>query len=317
MSWTNVVINFFLYFLIPVTAYCYWWLHKRSGYWKERNVPGPEPTWKYLAGNCLDVGKTVHWNSRLTEIYNEYKDETPAVGFFASIAPYLLITDPDLAKTILIKDFAKFDDHGMYYNEVDDPLTAHLGNFEGAKWRIFRNKLSPAFSAGKVKMMFSSIEPIGDRFVEVLERFAEDQIAFEVRDLTSRLAADILGSTAFGIDVDCLNNPDNEFLDLMKKLLGSFSARSPINLFIVMFKDLSRKLHLAMIPKKFTTFFMNMLGQTVKYREQNNVDRNDFLQLLIQLKNNGILDGETGEKESEKLTFKQIAAQAFIFFYAG
>lgn len=318
MNWICYVSDFVLCFLIPAAALGYWWLEKRFSYWKVRNVPGPEPTWKYLAGNMSGVGTIDHWNSRLSQIYHEYKNKTPAVGIFASVVPNLLITDIELVKTILVKDFAKFHDHGFYYNERDDPLSAHLYNFEGAKWRVFRNKLSPAFGAGKIKMMYSSLERIGERFVEVLDRFAADRSSFDVKSLSSRLSADVLGSTAFGIDFDCLNNPENELFVVTKKLLDSFNLVScPGIIFKMTFQDLSRKLRLPSIPPQVSSFFMKMLTETVNYREQNNVNRNDFLQLLIQLKNNGILDGETGEKEAERLTFNEIAAQAFVFFFAG
>jgi cytochrome P450 family 6 len=52
----------------------------------------------------------------------------------------------------------------------------------------------------------------------------------------------------------------------------------------------------------------------VKYREENSVQRNDFMSLLLQLKNTGSLDGKS---EEQKLTFEQIAAEAFVFFLAG
>lgn len=317
MNWLSFATDFVLYFLIPAAALCYWWLEKRFSYWKVRNVPYPEPTWKYLAGNMSGVGTIDHWNSRLSQIYNEYKNKTPAVGIFASVIPNLLITDVELAKTILVKDFAKFHDHGFYFNERDDPLSAHLFNFEGAKWRVFRNKLSPAFSAGKIKMMYSSFEQIGERFVEVLDRFAVDRSSFDMKSLSSRLSADVLGSTAFGIDFDCLHNPENELLSIVKKLLDSFKLDNLAIIFVMTFQDLSRKLRLPLIPTPVSSYFMKILRETVAYREQNNVNRNDFLQLLIQLKSNGILDGETGEKETERLTFNEIAAQAFVFFFAG
>lgn len=317
MSWTKFVFDFIIYFLTPATALGCWWLYKRFAYWKLRNVPGPEPTWKFLAGNMSGVGTTDHWNSRLIQIYNEYKRQTPAVGIFMSVFPSLLITDPELARTILVRDFSKFHDHGFYFNEKDDPLSASLFNFEGAKWRTFRTKLSPAFSSGKIKMMYSSIEPIGDRFVEVLDKFAAARNSFDVKSLSSKFSADILASTAFGINFDFLNNPENELFVRAKEMMNTFRMDNLAMLFKITFQDLSRKLRLPLVPPQVSKFFLQMLADTVGYREQNNVNRNDFLQLLIQLKNNGILDGETGEQETERLTFNEIAAQAFVFFFAG
>lgn len=317
MSLLSAFGNFVLYFLLPATAYVFWWLHRRSSYWKDRNVPGPKPSWRSLAGTMTGVGSKVSLPEKLCEMYNEYKHTTSAVGMFMSVKPVLLITHPELARTILARDFSKFHDHGFYYNERDDPLSANLLNFEGAKWRMFRNKLSPAFTAGKIRMMYSSIEQIGDRFVDILNQFANDHCSFDVKNLSSRFTTDVLGSTAFGIEVDSLNSPDSELFKIIQKLMTYFTVNNPSFLFKMTFKDLSRKLRLPLIPRDFSSFFMKMLKETVDYREGNNVNRNDFLQLLLQLKNNGILDGETGEKESEKLTFDEIAAQAFIFFFAG
>lgn len=63
---------------------------------------------------------------------------------------------------------------------------------------------------------------------------------------------------------------------------------------------------------------------TLDYREQNNIKRNDFLQLLINIRNG---EGTREEKEEDlskmfkqtlkSLTMEQIAAQSFLFFLAG
>lgn len=37
------------------------------------------------------------------------------------------------------------------------------------------------------------------------------------------------------------------------------------------------------MPRDIAEFFMGAVRDTMKYREENNVKRNDFLQLLIQL----------------------------------
>lgn len=57
---------------------------------------------------------------------------------------------------------------------------------------------------------------------------------------------------------------------------------------------------------------MKVVTETVDYREKNNIDRNDFMDLLIKLKNNG-----TDESGLGALTLNEIAAQAFIFILAG
>lgn len=77
-----------------------------------------------------------------------------------------------------------------------------------------------------------------------------------------------------------------------------------------------------------------MVENTVKYREENNVARKDFLQMLIDIKNNKeMTDGYTGKTiecylksksdwhrflgDGTTLTMDEIAAQSFVFFLAG
>lgn len=43
-------------------------------------------------------------------------------------------------------------------------------------------------------------------------------------------------------------------------------------------------------PKDVSKFFLGAIKETMDYREKNNVKRNDVMQLLIQLKNKGVID---------------------------
>ena len=82
---------------------------------------------------------------------------------------------------------------------------------------------------------------------------------------------------------------------------------------------------LRMIPKKITDFFIDAVRDTMNYREENNYQRNDFLQLLIQLRKKGYIEDADAPKNPEEefsgpvqpFTFEQAAAQCFIFFFAG
>jgi cytochrome P450 family 6 len=49
-------------------------------------------------------------------------------------------------------------------------------------------------------------------------------------------------------------------------------------------------LQLNFAPKDVNEFFMNSVKETVEYREKNNVQRKDFMSLLLQLKNKGYLE---------------------------
>jgi cytochrome P450 family 6 len=69
-----------------------------------------------------------------------------------------------------------------------------------------------------------------------------------------------------------------------------------------MIPRLAIALRISNIPPDISKFFMNVVEETVEYRERNNVTRNDFLQLLIELKNQGYLENDNqdnGKGQSE------------------
>ncbi len=75
-----------------------------------------------------------------------------------------MVTDLEVARNILIKDFDYFADRrsfpmdeSTYANKiVANMLTA----IKGEKWKKVRNMLSPAFTSGKLKAMFPLIEKV-------------------------------------------------------------------------------------------------------------------------------------------------------------
>lgn len=70
-----------------------------------------------------------------------------------------------------------------------------------------------------------------------------------------------------------------------------------------------------MTPDHIEQFFLRIVKETVEFREKNNIRRNDFMDQLIDLKNNRLMKTETGESTS--LTIEEVTAQAYVFFNAG
>lgn len=78
-------------------------------------------------------------------------------------------------------------------------------------------------------------------------------------------------------------------------------------------RKLGQKLGMIHIREDVSKFFYNIVKTTVEYREKYSISRNDFLNMLIQMKNYGRLENEF----LGKITLDEIAAQSFIFFLGG
>lgn len=217
-----------------------------------------------------------------------------------------------------------------------DPLSAHLFNIgkikricnreenltkivftDSPKWKPLRMKLTPTFTSGKMKMMFETVCDVGKKFVKTLDLESTAAVGneIEIKDIAARFTTDVIGSCAFGLECNSLEDPKNDFRQKSKRMFDDPKYSRWFIELIMNFKNLARKFHITLSRVDLTDFFMQIVKDTVAHREKNNVLRNDFLHMLIQLKNTGALQGET--TSLGKLTIEEVAAQAMIFFLAG
>lgn len=52
---------------------------------------------------------------------------------------------------------------------------------------------------------------------------------------------------------------------------------------------LRKYIRISIVPQEASDFFLKVVKETVQYREENNYTRNDFLQLLIEIKHKGAI----------------------------
>lgn len=133
-----------------LVASVYFYIIHIYSYWKRRNVPYLEPIFPF--GNFKkNILQKISIGELTEELYNSSSE--PIVGFYAALRPSVLIRDPEIIRSVLIKDFSSFYHRGLYCDEEVDPLTGNLLFLNGEKWRNLRTKLSPAFTSGKVNTL--------------------------------------------------------------------------------------------------------------------------------------------------------------------
>ncbi|KYN22899.1 putative cytochrome P450 6a13 [Trachymyrmex cornetzi] len=188
---------------------------------------------------------------------------------------------------------------------VCDPLSGHLFNLEGRKWKGLRSKLTPAFSSGKLKRMFYLLVECCEelqRLINEASNFGDQTV--EVRELAAKFIIDVIGSCAFGIQINALTDEESEFHKAVKKLSKPSYKATLWRMLRTAMPRLYRLMGVQLVDPSVTQFFMHVVSQMISQRESNGTTRHDFMDLLIELKN----------KELDENT---IAAQAFGFFVAG
>lgn len=283
-----------------------------SSFWSRRGIKQVSPSFLIGSAGPLLTAKC-SMGQYLAELYNKHKQHK-LLGIYMFYRPVLVIIDPKLVQDILVKDFSSFHDRPMSVDEKNDPLSSHLFNVPGQKWRDLRVKLTPTFTSGKLKGMFSIIKDCGNVLEDyLLKNVEKGDDVFEFRDLMARFNTNIISSVAFGIDNDCINEPNHIFRQMGAKFFEP-NLRNGIRAFFVFFcKELFHKLGMKTVDDDVKEFIYSIVKQTVAHREKNNSERNDFMQLLIQL-----LD-KSGDKEipESKIDIDQLAANVFVFFIAG
>ncbi|XP_063929830.1 cytochrome P450 6a8-like [Zophobas morio] len=279
------------------------YFHQSYKYWAKKGVPTIRPHFPLGNTNIL-LPKGLSVGTLSQKFYTEFKKRGEKFGgVYLVTEPNLVVVDPEYVKDILCKDFQYFVDRGFYYNEKDDPISAHLFALDGVQWRNLRVKLTPTFTSGKMKMMFQTVVDCCNFMKEAIEQNLTQDI--EIKEVLGRFTTDVIGSCAFGIECNSFKHPDAEFRKMGKEIFqysiwGSLKAFVSMNL-----PKLSLQLGITSVTKEVQNFFTGIVTDTVNMRHDNNIRRNDFLQILMDL------------KDSSGLTLDEIAAQVFLFFAAG
>uniref|UniRef100_A0A8C0P1I3 Cytochrome P450 3A n=1 Tax=Canis lupus familiaris TaxID=9615 RepID=A0A8C0P1I3_CANLF len=276
------------------------------GLFKKLGIPGPTPlpflgtVLGYRNGFCDFDEKCFRKYGRMW-------------GFYDGRQPVLAIMDPDMIKTVLVKECYSVFTNRQSFGPVGFMKSA-ITVSEDEEWKRIRTLLSPTFTSGKLKEMFPIIGQYGDVLVRNLRKEAEKDKAISLKDIFGAYSMDVITSTSFGVNIDSLNNPQDPFVENAKKLL-KFDFPDPFLLSIILFPFLTplyEMLNIWLFPKKITDFFTKSVKRMKESRlKDKQKHRVDFLQLMINSQN-------SKEMNTHKaLSDLELVAQSIIFVVAG
>lgn len=211
--------------LVVVALIFFWclWIYslaqKRYKFWDKRGFISAPTSFPF--GNLKGFGTKFPSCEGLDNYYKSFKGKAKVLGLYFFFSPTLMVIDIELIKNVFIRDFTSFHDRGFYYNKEDDPMSANLVKrlsdlfcfcllkcslkltLEGQEWRERRVKLSPIFTSGKMKMMFDTVDAIGDKFVKAIDKEIKITNSLEMRHMFAKFTTDVISSVAFGLDSNC------------------------------------------------------------------------------------------------------------------
>ncbi|XP_013114329.1 cytochrome P450 6g1 [Stomoxys calcitrans] len=287
------------------------WYRKNFEYWKHYPLM-PSVRGRIFSGNLLDIltFKT-NFVFLMKDIYAETKFQNePLVGIYA-LKPALLVRDPELIKSILIRDFDCFSNR-FSQSHAEDPignLSLFLSRYD--IWKDQRSKLSPAFSTGKMKLMYPLIQQVGENLEAYLHKQG-DRFVCGFKELAYKYTIDTVSTTIFGFCSNSLENPQEE-MNLASRKLSSANFRRGINFLIMGFlPELNKFLKPTFFYTESNEFVRRASDIAIEDREKTGIKRNDLIDLFVKLK------AEAVTKGVDMIEFRDtIAGQMAVFLGGG
>lgn len=290
------------------------WIHlhykKKFNYWTEKGVPGPKG--RIFFGNMFEIMKngffltTQNYRQKYGKIY----------GFYLSNTPCLVVSDPELVKDILIRNFNKFSERPLL---VNIPLEAEsLINQNGSQWKHDRSIISPTFTSGKMKLMFPLMKQSLNLLENEFDKLAFQQSDIETRDLFGKLIITVISKCAFATDIDAFNEKNNVLANKLKLVFHpNFFGLLRLAFVVLAPQFLKDKFGASHIPVSTLNYLDKICREILKQRRQNPLAGNeypDFLQLLLDSNKE---NRKNDSSEHEGFSDTKISANAILFFLAG
>ncbi|KAH8299509.1 hypothetical protein KR044_002001, partial [Drosophila immigrans] len=297
--------------LLGLLVLLYKWSTAGSSEFKKRGLPFEKP-WPII-GNNLDVLlERGSFNKVLSEFYARTRQHK-LVGFFNFLTPMILLNDPEVIKKITIKDFEYFPNHQGIFPPKERLVNDMLSGLKDQRWKHMRNTLSPSFTAAKMRTMFSLMNECFAECMEHLDKQSKtsektgEGFEINMKDSCNRLSNDLIATTAFGLQVNSFKSPNNEFFEIGKSLIFLRGKELYKFMFTNVFPKISDLLRFTIFDKKKTNYFIRLVVDAMKYREENKIVRPDMIQMLM----------ETKKESTQNWTDDEIVAQCFTFFFAA
>ncbi|CAL4111727.1 unnamed protein product, partial [Meganyctiphanes norvegica] len=165
--------------------------HTNRGYWRKLGIITADGSLPILGHffTFMDT-KKLAWEF-LDSNYVRYK-ESKYFGSYFFWSPNLIITDPEVVKSVMIKDFDHFVDRRSFKIDGKDKYANEmLTAAEGSHWKGIRSVLSPTFSSGKMKNMFPMVMGKTDVLMKKLHKITGNcETVVDMKNYIGRLTVD-------------------------------------------------------------------------------------------------------------------------------
>jgi len=266
----------------------------------------------------------------MQQLYDRVKKANQKFGFELQFGkPSFFVTDIELLKHILIKDFDHFANPMKFATTTnkDDLIGRMVISLRGEKWKALRSVIGPTFSQAKLKRVFHLMNSSGEKLVKYLKTQTDKSDG--VVDLEiglSKFVMDFITSSAFALYTKVFEDKETPTLfEKMASKLKLSSGRIILQLILLSISPtLSDLMNISIIDIKVHKYFSKIMHDTLRDREQNrNKKPNDIIELMLEARAEQSKDFQNklnqGMKNPVELELEDddIVAHSLAFFTGG
>lgn len=227
--------------------------------------------------------------------YRRYPQEKFIGMYDLGGKPLYLLRDPKLIKQVTTTDFDHFVNPKPTLGNEDDVFAHTLFGMRDDEWRQMRTTMCPAFTSKRMQSMHDLMVRCCEHFLESLMETDKTAKIFDTRDLFSRYANDIIATTAFGVELNSLREPDNDFFR-MGNSLAEFGYLDDLkfiaNLSVPsLFKSFDFRVKRATNAQNMRT----IIKQNIAAHKNRDIEQNDMIDLLIKARDGQLAYDEDRE----------------------
>uniref|UniRef100_A0A914X3G6 Cytochrome P450 n=1 Tax=Plectus sambesii TaxID=2011161 RepID=A0A914X3G6_9BILA len=244
-------------------------------------------------------------------------------GLFIGAKFYVMVTDLDAIKEVFVKQFNSFvNREDVKFNDTK-PMMNGLFNVRGDRWRNARNCVTPAFSTGKMRLMYDTVNFRVMNFVEMMKIRCESGTSFNIYDDFQSLTLDTIGVCAFAVDSKCQTDRNDPFYVNVRKMFAEFDVDK--SLYMRLGLMLPSLMPVLKYFRPYTSFgqpetilvknLETVVDQRIKmYKDYKSVD---IMQLLLDQSKECTGSDDAANKSRPLLTRDEVVENCYAFLLAG
>lgn len=168
------------------------------------------------------------------------------------------------------------------------------------------------FTSVKLKDMFYLLVQCADQMETYLDKFENEQV--DMREIPARFATDVIGVCAFGLQANALAEEDSLFRKMGKRIFELNIRNIGRTIFGSFLPELYKVVGYFFRDSLLDNFIIGITKDTMDYRRKNGINRKDFVDLLIALKDEPSKVGDIG-KNLEFLFSQIIVVHNYYRFF--